>query len=178
MAIMSGRALEESMVGLLTPAQEEKYREFENVQTRNRAEAGALRQLATLQEDLMLTPEQRNDAYGVLFASQMAQAEANSDVSSMIKQFAGQAGVNVDPALQGMISSIANQGLEKLAAGDSLNGDGLKELAENAMDSSVEEQVALLRPVLTEAQLELYRGQLKDRLKNLETLIPGSPNGQ
>lgn len=178
MAIMSGRALEESMVDLLTPSQREKYQEFENAQTQNRAEAGALRQLATLQEELMLTPEQRNDAYGIIYADQLARAEENSDVSSMIKEFAGQSGLNVDPALQGMISSIAEKGLARLASGEEMDGEGIRELAEGAMTSSVEEQVELLRPVLTEGQLELYRGQLSDRLKNLENLIPGNSDGQ
>lgn len=178
MAIMSGRALEESMVEMLSPDQKEKYEEFGNLQNQNRAEAGSLRQLATLQEDLMLTPEQRNDAYGIIYANQMEQAEANSDVSSMIKQFASQSGITIDPALQGMISSIANRGMEQLASGEQLEGEGMKELAENAINSSVAEQVDLMRPVLTAAQLELYRGQLEGRFSNLGNLIPKGLNGQ
>lgn len=178
MAIMSGRALEESMVEMLSPDQKKKYEEFGNLQNQNRAEAGSLRQLATLQEDLMLTPEQRNDAYGIIYANQMEQAETNSDVSSMIKQFASQSGITIDPALQGMISSIANRGMEQLASGEQLEGEGMKELAENAINSSVAEQVDLMRPVLTAAQLELYRGQLEGRFSNLGNLIPRGLNGQ
>jgi len=173
MAIMSGRALEESMVEILSPEQKEKYQKFESRQTQNSAEAGALRQLATLQEDLMLTPEQRNDAYGIIYANRLEELEESSDVSSMIKQFTKQSGVTLDPALQGMISSIANQGLEKMATGDQLNGESIKDFAESAMANSVNEQVELLRPVLTEAQLNLYRSQLEDRFSNLENMIPG-----
>ncbi len=173
MAIMSGRALEESMVEMLSPEQKEKYEQFESRQTQNSEEAGALRQLATLQEDLMLTPEQRNDAYGIIYANRLEDLEANSDVSSMIQQFTKQSGVTLDPALQGMISSIANQGLEKMATGDQLNGESIKDFAESAMAKSVNEQVELLRPVLTEAQLELYKSQLEGRFSNLENMIPG-----
>ena len=175
MAIMSGRALEESMVEMLSPEQEEKYKNFESRQTQNSAEAGALRQLATLQEDLMLTPEQRNDAYGIIYANRLEGLEESSDVSSMIKQFTKQSGVTLDPALQGMISSIANQGLEKMATGDQLNGESIKDFAAEAMAKSVTEQVELLRPVLTEGQLELYRSQLEGRFSNLENMIPRRP---
>ena len=121
----------------------------------------------------MLTPEQRNDAYGIIYANRLEDLEANSDVSSMIQQFTKQSGVTLDPALQGMISSIANQGLEKMATGDQLNGESIKDFAESAMAKSVNEQVELLRPVLTEAQLELYKSQLEGRFSNLENMIPG-----
>lgn len=178
MSIMSGRALEESMVDMLSPEQKTKYEEFGNAQRQNRAEASSLRQLASLQEELMLTPEQRNDAYGIIYANQMKQSEENSDVSSMIEQFTSQAGITVDPALKGMISSIANKGLEQLASGEQLDGEGMKGLAENAVNSSVEEQVELLRPVLTEGQLELYRSQLEGQFNNFENLIPGRRDGE
>lgn len=167
MAIMSGRALEESMAGLLTPAQKETYEEFGQKQNQSRAEARTLRQLAGLQEDLMLTPEQRNDVYGVLYENSLSEVQGNSDVSSVIESFASQAGVTIDPSLQGVISKLADRGLEGLASGQELDRESLEEFAEGAVSDSVEQQVEQLRPVLTEGQLQLYRSQLEGRIGNL-----------
>ena len=172
MAIMSGRALEESMVETLTPEQKEKYEQFGNRQAQSRAEASTLRQLASLQEELMLTPEQRNNVYGIILEDSLEQAEASSDVNSMIDQFASQSGVSLDPSLKNMISSLANRGLEELASGNEFNGDSVRELAETAMNDSITQQVERLAPVLTEAQLELYRSQLESRLTNFGSMIP------
>ncbi len=85
MAIMSGRALEDSMGELLTPEQQEKHEEFGERQNQSRAEGRTLRQLASLQEDLMLTPEQRNDVYGVLYENSVASVQDDSGISSMIE---------------------------------------------------------------------------------------------
>jgi hypothetical protein len=178
MAIMSGRAMEESMAGVLTPAQQEKFEAFGNRQNESRAEARTLRQLATLQEDLMLTPEQRNDVYGIIYEDNLKEVEGNSDVSSMIDQFASQAGVTIDPSLQGMISSLANRGLEEMASGKELNEESVQDMAESALNDSINQQVNQLRPVLTDAQLELYKSQLEGRLRNIGNMIPrGDGNG-
>ncbi|NNM27963.1 MAG: hypothetical protein HKO57_00455, partial [Akkermansiaceae bacterium] len=67
MSIIGGEALEESMTALLTPDQKRAYEEFGARQDESRAEARALRQLAGLQEDLMLSPEQRNSVYAILY---------------------------------------------------------------------------------------------------------------
>ncbi len=167
MAIMSGRALEESMAELLTPSQKEAYQEFGERQDQSRAEARTLRQLAGLQEDLMLTPEQRNDVYGVLHENSLAEVQGKSDISSLIESFASQAGVTIDPALQGVISGLANRGLEGLASGQALDRESIEEFATGAVSESVEQQVEQLRPVLTEDQLQLYRSQLEGRIGNL-----------
>ncbi len=167
MAIMSGRALEESMAELLTPSQKVTYQEFGERQDQSRAEARTLRQLAGLQEDLMLTPEQRNDVYGVLHENSLAEIQGKSDISSLIESFASQAGVTIDPALQGVISGLANRGLEGLASGQSLDRESIEEFATGAVTESVEQQVEQLRPVLTEDQLQLYRSQLEGRIGNL-----------
>jgi hypothetical protein len=167
MAIMSGRALEESMAELLTPSQKATYQEFGERQDQSRAEARTLRQLAGLQEDLMLTPEQRNDVYGVLYENSLTEVQGKSDVSSLIESFASQAGVTLDPALQGVISGLADRGLEGLASGQALDRESIEEFAKGAVNESVEQQVEQLRPVLTEDQLELYRNQLEGRVGNL-----------
>ncbi len=167
MAIMSGRALEESMAELLTPSQKVTYQEFGERQDQSRAEARTLRQLAGLQEDLMLTPEQRNDVYGVLHENSLAEIQGKSDISSLIESFASQAGVTIDPALQGVISGLANRGLEGLASGQALDRESIEEFATGAVSESVEQQVEQLRPVLTEDQLQLYRSQLEGRIGNL-----------
>ncbi|MDE0594447.1 MAG: hypothetical protein OSB65_04300 [Roseibacillus sp.] len=167
MAIMSGRALEESMAELLTPSQKATYQEFGERQDQSRAEARTLRQLAGLQEDLMLTPEQRNDVYGVLYENSLTEVQGKSDVSSLIESFASQAGVTIDPALQGVISGLADRGLEGLASGQALDRESIEEFAKGAVNESVEQQVEQLRPVLTEDQLELYRNQLEGRVGNL-----------
>ncbi|MDP7657044.1 MAG: hypothetical protein QF706_13265, partial [Roseibacillus sp.] len=167
MAIMSGRALEESMAELLTPGQKATYQEFGERQDQSRAEARTLRQLAGLQEDLMLTPEQRNDVYGVLHENSLAEVQGKSDISSLIESFASQAGVTIDPALQSVISGLANRGLEGLASGQSLDRESIEEFATGAVSESVEQQVEQLRPILTEDQLQLYRSQLEGRIGNL-----------
>jgi hypothetical protein len=167
MAIMSGRALEESMAELLTPSQKATYQEFGERQDQSRAEARTLRQLAGLQEDLMLTPEQRNDVYGVLYENSLTEVQGKSDVSALIESFASQAGVTLDPALQGVISGLADRGLEGLASGQALDRESIEEFAKGAVNGSVEQQIEQLRPVLTEDQLELYRNQLEGRIGNL-----------
>ncbi len=172
MAIMSGRALEESLAGVLTPDQRERYEQFGSRQNESRAEARTLRQLATLQESLLLSPQQRNDVYGILYEESIEEIEGGSDVTSMIEQFASQAGVTVDPSLQGMIASLANRGLEELASGREIDGESVKEMAEEVLNGSINDQVGRLAPVLTEAQLELYRAQLEERLGNLGRMMP------
>ena len=170
MAIVSGRALEDSMAAVLTPEQQQKFEEFGERQTQSRAEAQTLRQLAGLQEDLMLTPAQRNDVYAVLYENSLETVKEDSDVGSMIETFASQSGLTIDPSMQGVISKIASEGLEGLASGKKLDGDSLKEMAESAAADSINQQVEQLRPVLTEGQLELYRSQLESRIGNLMKL--------
>lgn len=176
MAIMSGRALEESMAEILTPEQKTRYDEFGARQNASRAEARALRQIATLQEDLMLTNEQRNDVYGLVYDDALKQVEGDSDVTSMIEQFTSESGVSLDPSVQGMISSLANRGLEELASGEDLDADSIGAIAESAMGDSIEQQVDLLRPVLTDAQLDLYRSQLEGRIGGLMRMGLGGPS--
>ncbi|YCM44796.1 hypothetical protein V2O64_02030 [Verrucomicrobiaceae bacterium 227] len=170
MAIISGRALEDSMGDLLTPEQQKTYEEFGERQTQSRAEATTLRQLAGLQEDLMLTPGQRNDVYAVLYENSLASVKEDSGVGSMIETFASQSGMSIDPSLQGVLSQIASKGLDGLASGQKLDRDSIKEMAAGAASESIEKQVEQLRPVLSAGQLELYRTQLESRVGNLMKL--------
>jgi len=170
MAIINGQALEDSMTGLLTPEQQAKHQEFGERQDQSRAEARTLRQLAGLQEDLMLTPAQRNDVYAVLYENSLASGQDDSGVGSMIETFASQSGMSIDPSLQGVLSKIASQGLEGLASGQKLDRNSIKEMAQGAATESIAKQVEQLRPVLTAGQLELYRSQLESRVGNLMKL--------
>lgn len=170
MAILSGRALEDSMGELLTPGQQEKHQEFSSRQNQSRAEGRTLRQLASLQEDLMLTPEQRNDVYGVLYENSVASVQDDSGISSMIETFASQSGMSLDPSLQGVISQIANEGLAGLASGQSMDRESITEMAESAANESIAKQVEQLRPILSAGQLELYRSQLESRVGNIMKL--------
>lgn len=178
MAIISGRALEEAMVEGLTPAQKESYEQFDSRQNASRAEARSLRELATLQEDLMLTPQQRNDVYGILYEDNAKQVENDSDVTSTINEVASQAGVTLDPAMQGIISSLATRGLADMAAGKQIDEESIRTMAEETFSGSIDEQVGRLAPVLTESQLELYRSQLEGRLSNITDMIEGTPTGE
>ena len=170
MAIMSGQALEESMGDLLTPGQQEKYEEFEARQTQSRAEGKTLRQLAGLQEDLMLTPEQRNDVYAVLYENSLTSVKEDSGIGSMIETLASQSGMSIDPGLQGVISQIASKGLDGLASGQKMDRESLTEMAQGAASESIEKQVEQLRPILSAGQLDLYRSQLESRVGNLMNL--------
>jgi hypothetical protein len=170
MAIINGSALEESMAGLLTPEQQELHKQFGERQDQSRAEARTLRQLAGLQEDLMLTPTQRNDVYAVLYENSLASAQDDSGVGSMIETFASQSGMSIDPSLQGVLSKIASEGLDGLASGQKLDRDSIQEMAKSAATKSIEKQVEQLRPVLSAGQLELYRSQLESRVGNLMKL--------
>lgn len=178
MAIISGRALEEAMVENLTPAQKESYKQFETRQNESRAEARSLRQLATLQEDLMLTPKQRNDVFGILYEDSLKKVEENSDVNSMIDEVTSQAGVNLDPSMQGIIASLASRGLAEMASGKQFDEESVRTMAEETFSGSIDQQVAKLAPVLTDAQLELYRSQLEGRLSNFTGMIEGPQNGE
>ena len=170
MAILSGRALEDSMGELLSPGQQEKHQEFSSRQNESRAEGKTLRQLASLQEDLMLTPEQRNDVYGVLYENSVASVQDDSGISSMIETFASQSGMSLDPSLQGVISQIANEGLAGLASGQSMDRESITEMAASAAKESIAKQVEQLRPILSAGQLELYRSQLESRVGNIMKL--------
>ena len=170
MAIINGTALEGSMTGLLTPEQQELHKQFGERQDQSRAEARTLRQLAGLQEDLMLTPAQRNDVYAVLYENSLASTKDDSGVGSMIETFASQSGMSIDPSLQGVLSKIASEGLEGLASGQKLDRDSIQEMAKSAASDSIEKQIEQLRPVLTDGQLELYRSQLESRVGNLMKL--------
>ena len=170
MAIINGSALEESMTELLTPEQREKHKEFGERQDQSRAEARTLRQLAGLQEDLMLTPAQRNDVYAVLYENSLASTQDDSGVGSMIETFASQSGMSIDPSLQGVLSKIASQGLEGLATGQKFDRDSITQMAKGAATESIEKQIEQLRPVLTPGQLDLDRSQLESRVGNLMKL--------
>lgn len=170
MAIINGNALEESMTDFLTPEQQERYTAFNARQTQSRAESQTLRQLAGLQEDLMLTPEQRNDVYGVLYQNSLASVEDDSGINSLIDTFASQSGISIDPSLQSVISQIANDGLESFESGQVLDRASATELAQNAANQSIESQIEQLRPILSEGQLNLYRSQLESRVNGLINL--------
>ena len=152
---------------LLTSDQKVKYDDFSERQNQSRAEGRTLRQLASLQEDLMLTPEQRNDVYGVLYENSVASVEDDSGVGSMIEAFASQSGMSIDPSLQGVISKIASEGLAGLSNGQNMDRESITEMAESAAKESIEKQVEQLRPILSAGQLDLYRSQLESRVGNL-----------
>lgn len=179
MDIISGNALQESMVAMLTPDQKEKYEAFKKQQNQNRAEVTALRELAGIQENIMLTPEQRNGVYSVLYEDAASKAGQNAGgVGSVIESMASSAGVNLDPAMQGIISSIANRGLEELAAGRQIDAETARRLSEEAATQALNQQVERFRPVMTPAQLDLYRSQLEDRMKGFTDRVGGQGNNE
>lgn len=173
MSIISGKALEESMLNTLTPAQKEKYESFKKQQNQNKAEVAALRQLAGIQENLMLTPEQRNGVYSVLLYEEAAK-KAGQDlggVESVIESVASSAGVTLDPAMQSVLSSVANRGLDELASGRQIDAETARQISEETAKAAVDQQVNRFRTVMTPAQLELYRTQLEDRINGITNQI-------
>lgn len=179
MDIISGKALQESMVTMLSPAQKEKYEVFRKQQNQNKAEVTALRQLAGIQEDLMLTPEQRNGVYSVLYEEAAIKAEqGGGGVGSVIESMASSAGVNLDPAMQGIISSIANRGLEELASGRQIDAETARQFSEEAAKKALDQQVERFRPVMTAAQIDLYRNQLEERMKGFTDQVGGQGDNE
>ena len=171
MDIVSGKALESSLNAMLTPEQREKFEEFGARQNQSRAEVQAMRQLAGIQQELMLSPEQRNAVYAAYYEDAMVQIDNDSGMSSAIEAVASSAGISVDPAVQNMIAALADRGLEELATGRPLDPDALEEMARTSVGQSLEQQVERMRGVLNDAQLEIYRGILAERMTNL-TGIP------
>ncbi|MFK7911441.1 MAG: hypothetical protein AB8F34_12695 [Akkermansiaceae bacterium] len=177
MSIISGKALEESMLETLTPAQKEKYQAFKKQQNQNKAEVSALRELAGIQENLMLTPEQRNGVYSVLYEDAAKKAaQDQGGVESVIQSVASSAGVTIDPAMQGIMSSLANRGLEELASGREIDAEAARQIAEQVTKTALDQQVNRFSSVMTPAQLELYRTQLEDRMSGLRSQIE-EPSG-
>lgn len=177
MSIISGNALEESMLETLTPAQKEKYQAFKKQQNRNKAEVSALRELAGIQENLMLTPEQRNGVYSVLYEDAAKKAaQDQGGVESVIQSVASSAGVTIDPAMQSIISSLANRGLEELSSGREIDADAARQISEQVTKTALDQQVNRFSFVMTPAQLELYRTQLEDRISGLRSQIE-EPSG-
>jgi hypothetical protein len=167
MELVSGQALNDSLAGMLTPAQRKVYEEFSARQNVSRAESSALRQLAGLNEDLMLSPEQRNQVYGVFYEQALANAANDSGLGGTIDNLASSAGVSVDPAMKNILSSVATRGLAELASGRPLDPGALEAMARETMKQSVDNQVEVLRGVLDANQLEFYRSQLNERMQGL-----------
>lgn len=172
MEILSGRALEESLSETLTPEQRKSFEEFGARQDISRAESSALRQVASLNEELMLTPEQRNQVYASFYDGAINRVKDDSGLNATIENIASSAGVSVDPAMQGMISTIANRGLAEFANGRELDPAALEAMARETVEQSADSQVERLRGILTDAQLEIYRNQMIGRMQNL---LPTGP---
>jgi hypothetical protein len=167
MELVSGQALNTSLAGMLTPEQRKVYEEFSVRQNISRAESGALRQLAGLNEDLMLSPEQRNQVYGIFYEQALANAANDNGLGGAIDNLTSSAGLSVDPAMKNILSSVATRGLAELASGRPLDPQALEAMARETMKQSVDKQVEGLRGVLDEAQLEFYRTQLNERMQAL-----------
>jgi len=167
MEILSGQALESSLAEMLTPDQRVAYEEFNNRQNVSRAESRALRQLAGLNEELMLTPAQRNQVYAIYYDGAMAEIGGSDPLQATIDNLASSAGITVDPAVQSIISSIANRGLAEMASGRSIDPEAIEAMARESMQQSLDSEVNRLRGVLNEAQLEIYRNQLRSQMQNL-----------
>lgn len=179
MDIISGKALQDSMVTMLNPAQKEKYEAFRKQQNQNKSEVIALRQLAGIQENIMLTPEQRNGVYSVLYEEATKKAEqSEGGVGSVIDSVASSAGVTIDPAMKDVIASIANGGLEEMAAGRQIDADMARQLAEKATENALDQQVNRFSSVMTPAQLELYRSQLEERMKSFTDQVGGEGDNE
>lgn len=171
MEILSGQAMEASLDEILTPDQRQAYQAFSSRQNVSRAESRALRQLAGLNEELMLTPEQRNQVYAVYYDEAMAEIGGKDPLQATIDNLASSAGISVDPAMQSMISSLANRGLAELASGRPIDPETIETMAKESIQQSLDTEANRLRGVLNEAQLEIYRSQL---LRQMETLSGGS----
>lgn len=170
MEILSGQAMEASLDEMLTPDQRQAYQAFSNRQNVSRAESRALRQLAGLNEELMLTPEQRNQVYAVYYDEAMTEIGGKDPLQATIDNLASSAGISVDPAMQSMISSLANRGLAELASGRPIDPETIESMAMESIQQSLDTEANRLRGVLNEAQLEIYRSQL---LRQMETLSGG-----
>lgn len=171
MEILSGQALESSLSEMLTPDQRETFEDFSNRQNASRAESRALRQLAGLNDELMLTPDQRNEVYGVYYDRAIDDIGESDPLQGTIDNLVSSAGVSIDPAMQNIITSMGNRGLDELASGRSIEPEAVQNMANEAMQQSLDGEVNRLRGILNEAQLEIYRNQLRSQM---ETLTGGS----
>jgi len=167
MEILSGQAMESSLAEMLTPDQRQAYEEFSNRQNVSRAESRALRQLAGINEELMLTPEQRNQVYAIYYDDAMAELGSKDPLQATIDNLAASAGVSVDPAMQKMISSLAERGLAELGSGRQIDPEAVEAMARETIEQSLGVEVERLRGVLNDAQLEIYRKQLRSQMETL-----------
>jgi len=172
MEILSGSALESSLSETLTLDQRKSFEEFGARQDVSRAESSALRQVASLNEELMLTPEQRNQVYAKFYDGAINRSKDDEGLNKTIENIASSAGVSVDPSMQGVLSKIASRGLAEFASGRELDPEALEAMARETVEQSAASQAESLRGILTDSQLEIYRNQMIERMQNF---VPTEP---
>lgn len=158
-SLLGGDGVDEALDDLLTPEQKEAYEALKKRELANKVEASALKNLAKL-SFLDLTQEQKDAAYDILYNAAEKDTAEVSPQASIISAVTDGFGLEIDLDDLGLAEAFTGGGT---AAGETPNPIEMMKRAKETMAKRIDEKVEVLRPVLTETQLEQYRNNLESK---------------
>lgn len=163
----AGEDLQKRLLALLSPEQQEAFREFQERSIENKIEVKTNEAYATDLGDLDLTPAQREQAIELL------RAEAEAEVGSIP--------ASTRLLLEGSILPIGNSKFSEESvmllrtirnqAGADPSVVGIEEIT--AMNrAKIESKIKSYEEILSPAQLERYQAKISESLEALEMILP------
>lgn len=157
LASLTTEAMEQELAKGLSDTQKTALAGFKEKETRAKVDSMALKSLSQLQGVVDFDEGQRDEVYKILSAEAERKVMSDAAASNPASIFTEGMGIDLDPYDLGlheaMTTGFAETGQE--------NQRSMIENLRKMVDDRINAKVDLLRPVLNERQLELYRSELK-----------------
>ncbi len=161
---LRGDGFEDELAKLLTDEQKEAYAEMKARDRENKMEARAYKDLAKVQSALDLSQEQKDQVYDILYQQAGNKIDANQDANALMSIWTEGFGVEFDAEEFGISNAIQVQ-IDKAESGDAVDQDpnAWMKAVQEGNQKRIDEQVALLAPVLDDDQEAAYRAHLESK---------------
>jgi len=158
------KAMMEALSATLSPEQKEGLVAFQENEHQSKVDAAALKSLSKLQGVIQFDEGQRDQVFKVLTESAERRIDAESEKPDPTAIFTEGMGMDMDPYDLGLTSMMAELSADQFKdMGANADPKDAMKVMRAAIEKRIDERVEMLRPVLNEKQLDLYRSELKTK---------------
>lgn len=171
MALMKVDAVDETLTGMLQGDQLAKYQEVKVKDQKTKADAKAMKNLANLSTAVDdLTSEQKDAIYQAY--SDEAMKSGSAGQGGISQMYEGM-GVQMDDELG--LQEVMEQQMESPGFGQQDgNPTDMQGMLKKTIGKKIEDRIATLKPILSEAQLQQYRTHLDDKASGMMNMFGGA----
>ncbi len=161
-ALLRNKGLREDLAGILSPEKLATFDANEATRERETIEARAYRDMAEINDVVLLTDSQKKQALAALIKSAPANVEQEADTRAFMTLHYGQVLTDVDSsAIRGM-SNMLDAALKYEMPADGLDNPSYQQWTEDNKTRRITNALSALESVLDEKQLTRYRKHLEN----------------